>query len=121
MAVKPTSMKTKSGGDWVVPLLGVAMEFVMLVPLPAFLLDLLLATRDGTLKSTETAEPGVYRLMLEKGLVRIYHLGPPSTDQTFVRITILDAKGKLLTAVQVPRQGAENLAALYDLMHGRFQ
>src|SRR5580700_5681715 len=33
-----------TGGDWVVPLLGVAMVFVMLVPLPAFLLDLLLAT-----------------------------------------------------------------------------
>jgi flagellar biosynthesis protein FlhA len=44
MAVKPISMKAKSGGDWVVPLLGVAMVFVMLVPLPAFLLDLLLAT-----------------------------------------------------------------------------
>jgi flagellar biosynthesis protein FlhA len=33
-----------TGGDWIVPLLGVAMVFVMLVPLPSVLLDLLLAT-----------------------------------------------------------------------------
>lgn len=46
MAVKPkpTPKAKSSSNDWVVPLLGVAMVFVMLVPLPAFLLDLLLAT-----------------------------------------------------------------------------
>ncbi|HKV39655.1 MAG TPA: flagellar biosynthesis protein FlhA [Blastocatellia bacterium] len=45
MAGKPQSTpKPKSSStDWVVPLLGVAMVFVMLVPLPAVLLDLLLA------------------------------------------------------------------------------
>jgi hypothetical protein len=89
--------------------------------LEEFVKDLLLATQDGTLKWAETAEPGVYRLMLDKGLVRIYHLGPASTDQAFIGITVLDAKGKVLTDVQVPRQGAENLVALYDLVEGSFQ
>ena len=40
--VKPAS--TNSRGDWIVPSLGVAMVFVMMVPVPAFALDLLLAT-----------------------------------------------------------------------------
>jgi flagellar biosynthesis protein FlhA len=45
MAAKPNApAKKKLGTDWVVPVLGVAMVFVMIVPLPAFLLDLLLAT-----------------------------------------------------------------------------
>jgi flagellar biosynthesis protein FlhA len=47
MAAKPNTTpkaKKKLGTDWVVPVLGVAMVFVMIVPLPAFLLDLLLAT-----------------------------------------------------------------------------
>jgi len=39
---KPAS--TTSRGDWIVPLLGVAMVFVMLVPIPATALDLFLAT-----------------------------------------------------------------------------
>jgi len=46
MAENPNS-KGKSGGvgtDWIVPVLGVAMVFVMLVPVPALLLDLGLAT-----------------------------------------------------------------------------
>ena len=46
MPIKPTTPpKTKgASSDWVVPVLGVAMVFVMLVPLPAILLDLLLST-----------------------------------------------------------------------------
>lgn len=45
MAAKSSTLpKKKLGTDWVVPILGVAMVFVMIVPLPAFLLDLLLAT-----------------------------------------------------------------------------
>jgi hypothetical protein len=83
--------------------------------------DLLIGTRDGIFKWTETAEPGVYRLMLDKGLVRIYHVGPLSAGEDFVGITVLDAKGKVLTDVQVPRQGADNLVALYDLVDGSFQ
>jgi len=43
-ATPPTPKPKKSSSDWVVPVLGVAMVFVMLVPLPAVLLDLLLAT-----------------------------------------------------------------------------
>jgi len=39
---KPAS--TNNRGDWIVPSLGVAMVFVMLVPIPAAVLDLLLAT-----------------------------------------------------------------------------
>jgi flagellar biosynthesis protein FlhA len=46
MVAKPntTPKASKTGTDWVVPVLGVAMVFVMIVPLPAFVLDLLLAT-----------------------------------------------------------------------------
>ncbi len=46
MVVKAkTATKPKStGNDWVVPVLGVATVFVMLVPVPAVFLDLLLAT-----------------------------------------------------------------------------
>ncbi|MGH9448344.1 MAG: FHIPEP family type III secretion protein, partial [Terriglobia bacterium] len=29
--------------DWIVPVIGVAIVFIMLVPIPAFLLDILLA------------------------------------------------------------------------------
>jgi len=39
---KPANVTTR--GDWIVPSLGVAMVFVMLVPVPAAVLDLLLAT-----------------------------------------------------------------------------
>jgi flagellar biosynthesis protein FlhA len=39
---KATSNKTP--GDWIVPVFGVSMVFVMLVPIPAILLDMLLAT-----------------------------------------------------------------------------
>ncbi len=89
--------------------------------LEEFVKDLLTATRDGAFKWTETAEPGVYRLMLDKGLVRIYHVGPLSAGEDFVGITVLDAKGKVLTDVQVPRKESESLAALYDLVDGSFQ
>ena len=43
---KPTAKaSTKTGGyDWIVPTVGVAMVFVMMVPVPAIVLDLLLAT-----------------------------------------------------------------------------
>ena len=46
MTAKPNAQQKlgTSNGDWIVPLLGVAMVFVMLVPLPAILLDVLLAT-----------------------------------------------------------------------------
>ena len=41
-ALKPAV--NRSHRDWIVPLLGVALVFVMLVPIPALLLDILLAT-----------------------------------------------------------------------------
>ncbi|MEJ2006646.1 MAG: flagellar biosynthesis protein FlhA [Acidobacteriota bacterium] len=41
-ALKPSV--NRSHRDWIVPLLGVALVFVMLVPIPAMLLDILLAT-----------------------------------------------------------------------------
>ncbi len=46
MASTPTSplKPPNSGTDWIVPVLGVAMVFVMLVPVPAVALDFLLAT-----------------------------------------------------------------------------
>ena len=46
MKPPPKSVPRETGVslDWLVPLLAVAMVFVMLVPLPTFLLDLLLST-----------------------------------------------------------------------------
>jgi len=45
MATKPTLMGAIAGGtgDWIVPALAVSMVFVMLIPLPALVIDLLLA------------------------------------------------------------------------------
>jgi hypothetical protein len=89
--------------------------------LAEFVKNLLAATRDGALKWTETAEPGVFRLMLDKGLVRIYQLGPISAGQNFVGCTVLDAKGKVLNDVQVPRTERDDLVTLYDIVDGSFQ
>lgn len=46
MAANPKPVKQSDGSatDWIVPMVGVAMVFVMLVPIPSILLDLLLAT-----------------------------------------------------------------------------
>jgi hypothetical protein len=89
--------------------------------LEEFVKGLLMATRTGVLKWTETAEPGVYRLMLDKGLVRIYHLGPMSAGQDFVGCTVLDSKGTVLHDVQVPQTGRDHLQELYNLVDGSFQ
>jgi len=45
MATKPKLMNSLAGGagDWIVPALAVSMVFVMLIPLPALVIDLLLA------------------------------------------------------------------------------
>src|SRR5438552_116513 len=40
----PKTPSSKSAGDWIIPLATVGLVFVMLVPLPTVLLDLLLAT-----------------------------------------------------------------------------
>jgi hypothetical protein len=89
--------------------------------LEEFVKNLLMGTRTGVLRWTQTAEPGVYRLMLDKGLVRIYHLGPMSVGENFVGCTVLDAKGNVLNDVQVPRKEPDNLVALYDLVEESFQ
>jgi hypothetical protein len=84
--------------------------------------DLLAGTRAGVLKWTDTPEKGVYRLMLDKGLVRIYRLGPMSVGDNFVGCTVLDAAGTVLHDVQVPRRGQPDyLLELYDLVDGNFQ
>jgi hypothetical protein len=83
--------------------------------------DLHAGTQAGVLKWTETLEPGVYRLMLDNGLVRIYRLGPMSVGENFVGCTVLDAKGNLLHDEQVRRSEAGSLASLYDLVDGGFQ
>jgi hypothetical protein len=85
--------------------------------------QLLQGTRAGALRWTETPDKGVYRLMLNKGLVRIYRLGPMSVGENFVGCTVLDAAGTVLHDVQFPRGGAEggSLVALYDLVDGSFQ
>jgi len=43
MTISKPKLSTRSAIDWVVPAAGVTMVFVMLVPLPSFLLDILLA------------------------------------------------------------------------------
>ena len=43
-ATRGTTKTASPGNDWVVPVIGVAMVFVMMVPIPAVILDLLLAT-----------------------------------------------------------------------------
>ena len=45
MPTKPNLLSSIPGGnaDWIVPVLAVSMVFVMLIPLPALLVDLLLA------------------------------------------------------------------------------
>ncbi len=85
--------------------------------------SLLAGTRAGTLKWADTPEKGVYRLMLDKGLVRIYHLGPMSVGENFVGCTVLDPGGNVLHDVQVPRGPLErhNLVQLYDLVDGSAQ
>jgi hypothetical protein len=84
--------------------------------------NLLMGTRTGVLKWTETPEKGVYRLMLDKGLVRIYHLGPMSVGENFVGCTVLNAEGAVLYDVQVPRRNERDyLVELYDLVDGGFQ
>jgi hypothetical protein len=89
--------------------------------LQEFVQNLLAGTQAGALKWTETPEKGVYRLMLDKGLVRIYHLGPMSVGENFVGCTVLDPKGTVLHDVQVPRREGGPLVALYDLVDGGFQ
>lgn len=89
--------------------------------LQEFVDNLLAGTQAGALKWTDTPEPGVYRLMLDKGLVRIYRLGPMSADEYFVGCTVLDPDGDVLHDVQVPRRDGGSLARLYDLVDGGHQ
>jgi hypothetical protein len=83
--------------------------------------NLLAGTQAGALQWTTTAEPGVYRLMLDKGLVRIYHLGPMSVGENFVGCTVLNSEGTVLHDVQVPRREGGPLVTLYDVVDGSFQ
>ena len=88
--------------------------------LQELLQDLLAGTRAGAFKWTETPERGVYRLTFDKGLVRIYHLGPGSAD-TLVGCTVLNAAGIVIHDIQVPRREGSFLVTLYDLVDGSFQ
>ena len=83
--------------------------------------NLLAGTQAGALQWTETAEKGVYRLMLDKGLVRIYRLGPMSVGENFVGCTVLNSEGTVLHDVQVHRKEGGSLVTLYDLVDGSFQ
>ena len=83
--------------------------------------NLLKGTQAGVLKWTDTAEQGVYRLMLDTGLVRIYRLGPMSVGENFVGCTVLNSEGIVLYDEQVPRKEGDFLVTLYDLVDGSFQ
>jgi hypothetical protein len=89
--------------------------------LQEFVQNLLAGTKAGAFKWTTTPETGVYRLMLDKGLVRIYHLGPMSVGENFVGCTVLNSEGNVLHDVQVPRKEGGFLVSLYDLVDGSFQ
>jgi hypothetical protein len=83
--------------------------------------NLLTGTKAGALTWTETPETGVYRLLLDKGLVRIYRLGPMSVGENFVGCTVLNAVGTTLYDVQVSRNEGGPLMALYDIVDGTLQ
>jgi hypothetical protein len=83
--------------------------------------SLLAGTQAGALHWTDTPEPGVYRLMLDKGLVRIYQLSPMSVGDNFVGCIVLNAEGITLHDVQVPRREGGPLVTLYDLVAGSRQ
>jgi len=89
--------------------------------LQEFIESLLEGTQAGAFKWTDTAEPGMYRLMLDKGLVRIYHIGPMSVGENFVGCTVLGPDGIVLHDVQVLRKEGGFLTTLYDLVNGSFQ
>jgi hypothetical protein len=81
----------------------------------------LTGTQAGVLEWTQTAEQGVYRLLLDKGLVRIYQLGPLSVGENFIGCTVLDAKGIVMRDVQVAQKDDGPLVTLYDLVDGASQ
>jgi hypothetical protein len=83
--------------------------------------NLLAGTQAGALKWTDTPEKGVYRLMLDKGVVRVYPLGPMSVGENFIGCTVLNSEGSVLYDVQVPRREGGFLVTLYDLVDGSFQ
>jgi hypothetical protein len=83
--------------------------------------ELLEGTRAGALEWAETAEPGTYRLMLDKGLVRISRFGPMSAGDNFVGCTVLGSSGNVLHDGQVSRKEGGDLVSLYDLVDGGFQ
>jgi hypothetical protein len=82
---------------------------------------LLEGTQLGAFRWETTPEKGVYRLMLDRGLVRIYHLGPLSVGENFVGCTVLNAEGNVLYDGQVPRREGGFLVTLYDLVDGNLQ
>jgi hypothetical protein len=93
----------------------------MIPKLEELVRSLLDGTRAGALQWTDTPEKGVYRLMLDKGLVRIYQLGPMSVGDNFVGCTVLNSEGPVLHDMQVPRKEGNFLVTLYDVVDGSFQ
>jgi hypothetical protein len=89
--------------------------------LQAFIQGLLEGTRSGTFRWTLTPEKGVYRLMLDKGLVRISRFGRLTVSDNCVGCTVLNAAGSVLHDVQVPHSEGGFLVTLYDLVNGTFQ
>jgi hypothetical protein len=89
--------------------------------LDLFVQNLLTGTRAGALKWEKTPEAGVYRLMLDKGLVRIYRLGPMTVGENFVGCTVLDGTGNVINDEQVSQMVGGHLIQLYDFVDGTFQ
>ena len=78
--------------------------------------NLLAGTKAGTFQWTETPEPGVYRLLLYNGLVRIHKL-----DFSAVGFTVLNADGMVLHTGETSRAEGGPLVELSDLVDGSFQ
>jgi hypothetical protein len=81
---------------------------------------LLMGAASGAFRWTRTPEPGVYRLMLDKGLVRIYHLSR-EPGRSSVGCTVLNAGGDVLHDVQVPGDEGGQLVQLYDHVEVQLQ
>jgi hypothetical protein len=85
--------------------------------LRAFIQELWEGTRAGVLKWTSTPEKGMYRLLLDKGLVRIYQ----AKANLAVGCTVLNADGDVIHEEEIVRSDDLVLAKLYDQVERSLQ
>lgn len=86
-----------------------------------FIQNLCTGTQHGILEWAATPEPGVYRLMLEKGLVRIYRPTHKQFGDKLFGCTVLNGEGAVLHDVQVAPTDDSDLPRLYQEVERRLQ